>query len=282
MKGIGPIALAIIVVVVGLLLSGAFFNMFIGTTVIIRETIKEKTVLNAVNKMESIKIGVEHALYYSFSQGAYEVLLTGGYDDLSTLRKEDDTPYWRVYDKTYYPADYLENIASRVDSIFEEYRKASVDVFIPDGEIEMTHIPNGLLINFHSTGLLKYETEFVRLYDNPNTTLILKDSIKTMFERSREMFIDQDSIRDKIVEACQVACTVENIRQELKSLEQTYDGIEIQLDVKNIITDGMDGAALVLVIVRDKENEYPVYDYLSHYTNLELRFYVLSGTKQLI
>jgi len=152
MKGLAALILVAFVAMASLLLiEGIFFNVFLGERVDKEQAARELEVLNAVNKVEMVKRGLPHALYYSFS----ESLRSSGYNSVEDIKDSNE-------------------FANSVGSVFYEYRKASEDeigVKIPDGEISLDISGNEATLGFSSSGLLAYETDFVKVYDIANVTI---------------------------------------------------------------------------------------------------------------
>jgi hypothetical protein len=244
MKGVVPIiAIAAIAVAALLVAEGIFFNVFIGSSVDKEELAREVEVIRAINKVEAVKRGLPYALYYSFSQGAYEVLKTGGYSSLENVEAIGSIPVWKNKGKTSYP-DYVNNISYQMSYIFGKYRQSSEDVKIPGGEIELEVLEDRIKIKFSSSGLLSYESELVKVGDNPNVTTEVKTKIQKMFDLGKE--ISESTTCD-----------------ESKNYEK--DGLKVEIEKS-------DNSALVKI--EDPENSFPVYDGQQIYKNLVLQFYV--------
>lgn len=245
MKGIVPIiaiaAVAAIALVVG---EGLILNTFIGSSVNQEEFVKEMEVVKAVNTVESIKRGLPDALYYSFAQGAYQVLLSGGYDSTDDVQVIDSIPVWKKGGETFYP-DYSSELSSAISRIFGEYRRSSEDVSIPAGEMKINLLEEKAVLSFSSSGLLSYKSDFVKIYDSPNATVEIKTKVKKMFNLGKQ-------IADR-----GTAC----------GGSKSYD--ENGLNVQIVESDSN-----ALVKIRDSSNLFPVYDGQQAYKNLVLQFYV--------
>lgn len=152
MKGIAPLIIIGFVAVASLLIAeGIFFSVFIGSRITKEETAKELEVIKAANTIEMVKKGLPHALHYSF----LEALKENGYNSVEDIKDSNE-------------------FVSSINPIFNEYRKASeesIGVKIPVGQITLDVSGNQAVLDFSSTGLLAYETDFVKVYDNPNVTI---------------------------------------------------------------------------------------------------------------
>jgi hypothetical protein len=152
MKGIVPLILIAFAAMASILIAeGIFFNVFIGSRATKEETTRELEILTAVNKIEMVKRGLPHALYYSF----LEAMKEAGYNSVEDIK--DSTEF-----------------VKSINSIFNEYRMASeenIGVKIPGGEITLDISGNQAVIDFSSSGLLAYETDFVKVYDKPSVTI---------------------------------------------------------------------------------------------------------------
>lgn len=160
MKGQAEIVL---VGVISLVVVGGFYlNLLMGREINIKEIAKETAIIEAVNKMESVKKGLPYCLYYSY----LESLKREGYTSFSEVKDED-------------------GFKTEISSVFNEYRdgvKEKTDIIIPSGKFNLTSDTEGLTISFTSTGFLTYESSSTELSfsiaENPNVTVrIINDNL---------------------------------------------------------------------------------------------------------
>jgi hypothetical protein len=242
MKGVGPILIALVAMAAILVAEGIFLNIFLGLRVAKEEAARELNVIKAINIVEAIKRGLPNALYYSFSQGAYEVLKTGGYRSTEGLQMIDSIPVWKSGTETYFP-DYSTGITSNVNYIFDQYIQSSREVKIPQGEITINFVEDKASLEFSSSGLLYNESATAKIYDNPNATIQIKTNIGKMFNLGKQI----------VDSACE------------GSKSYTQDVLSVSIEKNN-------NAALVKI--EDQDNTFPVYDNGLSYRKMVLQFYV--------
>ncbi|MHA1859779.1 MAG: hypothetical protein ACTSVF_01605, partial [Candidatus Asgardarchaeia archaeon] len=158
MKGIGPVAIVLIMVAAGLVCEGVFFSTLLHTVLQVKLSAEEREVLSAINKVEFVRRGLPHALYYSYSQAVYEVLKKGGCERCGLWK---DVP------------EIEKNVTKRMSEIFSEYSQSS-EVFIPKGEIKLDLKDDSVEISFESNGLLIYKTERVEVQNTANSSIVVK------------------------------------------------------------------------------------------------------------
>lgn len=215
----GQIGLLLVAVVASLIIGGVFFNVFSTSSTEVLIAAREKDILVAIDKLEILKRGLPYMLNYSFYQAAYEVATNGGYLDSSeyeklTNKKLDGKPYWRVYDKTYFPnyidalkkrtRDIINEYVSSVSELGLEYNIIDVLVFYREKEpykVELIVEPYKAELIANSSRPMSYSGRDFVIYDNPNVTLNLDLTFFKMFELAKEKFVDIDSIKEAIVES---------------------------------------------------------------------------------
>jgi hypothetical protein len=157
MKGIAPIILIALVAVASILVTeGVYFNTYMGSKVAKEEAARELEVIRAVNRVESLKRGLPNALYYSFS----ETMRANSYSSVENITNSSE-------------------FISSMNPVFNDYRKASegsIGVKIPTGKIYLNISGDEAVLDFSSTGFLAYESESVKVFDNPNATIKIKGS----------------------------------------------------------------------------------------------------------
>lgn len=245
-KGIAVVILvALVAAVSAIIIEGIYFNVFVGTTVSSEEAAKEIEVLKAVNKVEAVKRGLPQVLYYSFSQGAYQLLKTGGYTSTENVQTIDSIPVWKNGDQNFYPY-FMGGLTSNVHYIFNQYVQSSKEVKIPAGEISIEFLDDKVSLNFSSSGLLSYESDLVNVHDVANASIEIKTKIGKIFDLGKQ------------VAESNTACS--------GSTNYVQAGLKVTIESKN-------NAALVKI--EDPENSFPVYDGVQAYKKLVLQFYVV-------
>jgi len=131
MKGIGPVAIALVVAFFLVGLVGLIGHTMFGATVERSISAQETEVIRAVNKLEMVKIGLPYALEYSFQQAVYDVSKNGGYYSIPTgIPTYNSLPTWRKYDKTYQP-DYVANTIQTTLNNLNKYASQVKTLNIP-------------------------------------------------------------------------------------------------------------------------------------------------------
>jgi hypothetical protein len=155
MKGLGPVALALVAAFAIIMIEGIILNVFIFKMIGFKESALEGEYISAVNKVEAIKRGLPYALYYSYR----EALNRAGINDISLISD-------------------LSGLEENVTIIFNEYRKKveeRTNVVVPTGKIEIKANPSEVEVSFFSNSLISYSyssssLNFV-IKENPNVTI---------------------------------------------------------------------------------------------------------------
>jgi len=202
MKGIF-VGTVLLIAILSLVISGAFFVVLSSEYINLKVSLKASEVLKASDIVEAVKRGLEVAYNYSFFQAAYEVGRLSGYND------KKDVKEWRVYDATYFPVSYVENVRMRTENYIEEYLKAlektrkefkfsqsSVSFSISSTNKEKIV---KMVVSFPS--LFNYSRYFFTIYDNPDRTLYPPIDYFKLYDTAHKLFIENDSIREEIEKA---------------------------------------------------------------------------------
>jgi len=155
MKGLGPVALALVAAFAIIMIEGIILNVFIFKMIGFKESALEEEYIYSVNKVEAIKRGLPYALYYSYR----EALNRAGVDDISKISD-------------------LSELEENVTIIFNEYRKKLeniTNVVVPAGKIEIKVNSSEVEVSFFSDSLISYSyssssLKFV-IKENPNVTI---------------------------------------------------------------------------------------------------------------
>ena len=155
----GQVEVALLAVVALMVVGGLYLNLLIGSQVSMKQIVKETDVIEAVNKMETVKKGLPYSLHYSY----LEALNRGGYSSFSDVNDQ-------------------ESFKTEVSSVFNEYRdqlKEKTEIIIPGGELSLVSTDLEVTIIFTSTGFLTYESSSKELsfsiFENPNVTIKIVD-----------------------------------------------------------------------------------------------------------
>jgi hypothetical protein len=168
----------------------------------LKVSLKASEVLKASDIVEAVKRGLEIAYNYSFLQAAYEVGKLGGYND------EKEVKEWRVYDATYFPASYVENVRMRTENYIGEYLKVleeeTKEFKFSQPSVNFLFSTNGkkvvkMVVSFPS--LFSYSRYFFTIYDNPNRTIYPPIDYFKLYDTAYELFIGKDSVREDIKKA---------------------------------------------------------------------------------
>jgi len=120
-KGLGPVAIALIAIVVILVTEAVFLTNFIVRVESVVRTIREGEIILAINEMEFVKKALNQALPYSFYQSFYYIASRGGYLGFGHIPSYNCIPYWRNYAATNYPNNLKENLAEVLLKTFNGY-----------------------------------------------------------------------------------------------------------------------------------------------------------------
>ena len=159
MKGIAAVvAIALVAVTAFLIGEGIFLNVFIGSSVQRQEVAKELEIVKAVNRMEAVKRGLPYALYYSFLEAAE----TNDYETIDSIIN-------------------LEDFETDITGFFDQYRVATEEktrIVIPQGSTDLTIFDDYVILEFSSNGLLYYESESFKLFENSNVTIRIDENFE--------------------------------------------------------------------------------------------------------
>jgi hypothetical protein len=203
MKGIF-VGTVLLIAILTLAISGAFFVVLSTEYINLKVSLKASEILKAADIVESVKRGLEVAYNYSFLQAAYEVGKLGGYSN------ENDVKEWRVYDATYFPILYRENIRIKTENYVEEFLKALED---KKKEFKFTkpsvnYLPLSRGGRYTVIGVLFdspfiYYGQFFTIYDNPNRTIYIPGDFEyfKLYDTASKLFISEDNIRERIKKA---------------------------------------------------------------------------------
>lgn len=218
--GIGVIAAALAIASVLVAFAGMYYTNFVQKGGIIEEVVKEGTITEAINFVESVKIALEDAVEYSVYKASDDLLKKGGFCELNDKTSCTEEckiasiptlhciPWWRIYDQTYAPseASFVEYLKKQILKRFDEYANA---FFIspdycpqPPGNINLI-LDNGQIYARINSGFnkLKYDGKFFTIIDDATFEDRVDIATMKIFNRARKLFIEQDSIRNAFVHA---------------------------------------------------------------------------------
>lgn len=152
-KGVGAVLVAFVVAAVLIGGTGLYYSTLIYQFQTTVEMVRESTIINAINFVESTKMALNDAVGYSIHKATEDVLLTGGFCEHSLQPSDpgycseeckipDETPtyqckpWWKINDDVYAPTreTFVKYMKNRTLQNFEEYpRMLEVqDLEIPD------------------------------------------------------------------------------------------------------------------------------------------------------
>ncbi|MEM2506773.1 MAG: hypothetical protein QXG39_03740 [Candidatus Aenigmatarchaeota archaeon] len=283
MKGIGPVAIALLITVFGLSAEAIYMNLFIGTRVSRSIVSQEVEIIKAVNRMEMVKIGLPYALEYSFSQAIYDVFKNGGYTKLpDNIPKYNNLPIWREYDKIY-PPNIEENIEKLTLIYLNQYTKSLEFLDASYNEVDISESEECLNIKAGGNQDLKISSNFFSLYETSNISISIKSNFFNLYKLAKERFLDNDSIGEAISRSLQSFDCSSNkdsiratIEQTIKNTEFFDDKITLSLNCIDVVFKPTCNSTVALIVeVSIKDNfKYIVYDGTNDYRNPELKFFV--------
>jgi hypothetical protein len=281
-KGVLPaIAIVAIVLLAVIVVWGIFIGFFVGEHETIVRSGREREIIRMINEMEWVKKVIPQTLEFSFYQSTYSMGANGGYFNPNDVPSYDCTPYWRVYDKTYFPDSVDGNLNKTLVKYLSKYASA-LGFNLPPYEINFQQ-DNGISVNMIGENNLAIESGIAKVEDSANFSEKFNISFFDMFDNGKEKFVDQDSILSAVTNSLGASC--EDQKSMITSEIQKLQTDEIKLDIKDVQVD-CNGHAAVNVLVRIVNAEkYPVYDYSENTTslrNVQLKFYIVTGNGQLI
>ena len=199
MKGIF-VGVVLVIAILTLVVAGELFVVFSSQYVNLKISLKSSEILKATDIVEAVKRGLEVAYNYSFIQAAYDIGKLGGYDDESSIKE------WRNYDSTNYPLSYIDSLETRTKDYIKIYLK-NLDNFTfsePYVDVVLYYTNNELKLAkmaVYFYGPLNYSGHFFSIYDNPNRTISLPLEYFKLYDVSRNLFIEKDSVREAIENA---------------------------------------------------------------------------------
>jgi len=165
MKGlIGMVAVAL----VSLLLAwGLYWNLSIGSATEFKLLAAEREILDAIDKLEQIKIGLPYALQYSFDRAFYDVGMRGGYNSIpDDVPTKDGLPYW-VKDGNYFIPDWYSEVGKATKGYLNEYAEAA------SGEGIYTDVSvDKIYVNASSDKPMTLKGKTYEISINPNVSIV--------------------------------------------------------------------------------------------------------------
>jgi hypothetical protein len=209
MKGLGPIVIAVIALILLLTtLTGSAIFLAAKSENILR-TARETAIINGINTMEMTKASLRQALAYSSYQAVYDASYRGG-------SVSNDIASWRVYDASMFQ-DWKANMGELAKEYLNKYAE-ELGVKITYNPITFLCVAGHCITKASSDNPLylaadfanslvtsatdvKSERIFFQLTDNPSMTSIFKTDIQNMFDTARQTFVIKDVVGDKIAAA---------------------------------------------------------------------------------
>jgi len=200
MKGI-LIGTFLLVAILTLVISGVFFVVLSNQSINTKISLKSSEILKSVEVVEAVKIGLDIAYNYSFFQAAYEIGKMGGYEN------EESKKEWRVYEATYFPSFYIENVKKKTENYIYEYLQSleemvdefkfsqpSARLFYPDEEGKAK-----MIVSF--SNLFTYSKDFFTIYENSTRVVYIPLEYFKLYDTGYRLYIEEDEIRKIIEEA---------------------------------------------------------------------------------
>jgi len=229
MKGI-LIGTFLLIAILTLVISGVFFVVLSNQHINTKISLKSSEILKSVEVVEAVKRGLDVAYNYSFFQAAYEIGKMGGYEG------EESRKEWRVYEATYFPFFYIENIRKKTENYIHEYLKSleetasefkfsqpSVRLFYPDEEGKAK-----MIVSF--SDLFTYFKDFFTIYENSTRVIYLPVEYFKLYDTGYRLYIEEDGIRKVIEEAeekmdldCRIIRFDEICEQEKRDREEVLN-----------------------------------------------------------
>jgi len=289
-KNMGQFAIAAIVIfaiAVSLPLSAHYF---VKNTETFRRAVRETEIIEGVNIIELLKRLLPQALEYSYYQASYSLASRGGYTDLTTVESHNNIPYWRMYDKTYYP-DVKENLQIEVSNKLNEYMKIMREktnlISIPQYSIEIIDSDEKLTLMLKSDKLKLKGPNFI-IEDVGDFSVDSAVRVLKMFEIAKENFITKDSVGERLntaVDYNDAKNQISQLQTELNILYGLDDFQFVLTPEENLGPNDSEFSMNVLVTIKDLSSKYPVYDYQERtisFKNIQLKFYILAGNYNIL
>jgi hypothetical protein len=183
-KGIGPIAIAIVLMVGVLVTEGVFVANFIKDEEVVKRSAREVGITAAVNFVEFAKRAHQQAVSYSFYAAANDVLENGGYcayDNVQCggtckipepVNTRNCKPWWLIYGNSYAPeyTEFLSYLAGRVSDLYNDYSALFLGPQycpMPPGDVKVeSNAKYDVQVNITNTagGVLRYNPPQAGLY----------------------------------------------------------------------------------------------------------------------
>jgi len=174
---------------------------------------QERAVVESINQMKFIEMGMEQAALYSVYQSVYSTSKYGAYghgtcEDPAKLGMPTDFPYWSIFNKACFPE--IENtikpeVETKTHEIFnKEYIPAIKKEFginMPSYNSEIT-LADETTLTMSTSGEIKFDSEKLKLSDKPDKIIKnIKLPLKRLIDFGVKNFVSPDSISSKIKSA---------------------------------------------------------------------------------
>lgn len=172
-----------------------------------QRTIRETTLIEAINTVELTKRSLQQALLYSFYQSSYDVGKVGGSEKKYS---GNEISYWRVYSDVHYSREkFIKDLQTNTHKIFNEYASAlNNPVIIPSYERveinddDVKKSKNEIVVisaNATPKTSLQLKGKFYDIQDNPTVTERFNMKTFKMFDTADENFLKKDRIKEDSV-----------------------------------------------------------------------------------
>jgi len=205
MKGIGLFALFAVIFLLG---EALVLNTFIGGSLQVQIAARESEILRTLNRLTILQRGFPYAANYSFFQAEYQIGKNGGYKNETDLAIKTGWkyPYWRIYESTHFPDDYILSIEELTASYFEDYFNSVLHCEgekTPSYTAEISPTDQSLSLLLTSSEEIVLKGEDFNLTDIPSVAQNESKEIVKMFSLGKDIYVDRDNVSLSIKKAAE-------------------------------------------------------------------------------
>jgi hypothetical protein len=249
-------------------------NLFSGTHTS-QATARETNMIQAINKFESAKRSLSQALKYSFYQASNDVLLNGGYTDISLADSYSCIPYYKIYSAEEIP-EFDSNVEDMTVFYFSEYSDALEDeeISIPEYTIQI-----GSRVEAEpKEPLMLLREDKLKIWDSSILT-VRPDSRYQKIRSIAEGIVSNNYIDLAVYDSVDYASFKTRLEKVEEDIEEDFSisHMTLKLSSENLGIDETNFVARVLVGL-ESEDTYPVYNFdlgSNERAPLTLKYYLL-------
>lgn len=167
MKGVGPVVIALIVMIIVIFIEALVLSTFIGGTSYYSSALYAIKVVEGVHTLENVKLNLRYSLYYSYR----EALKRKGFNNFDEIMQRSN------YEEI------IEELEEETNNILKEYIREmnrEMGVEIPYGKVEITPVSNLISIEYDSP-----EKYFYYKFSASSLRFTLKDICYTRIRVSK-------------------------------------------------------------------------------------------------